>query len=134
MLHHLLYADVISFFATRKCQKSKQSMKIFNIEGENLLNDLRNLNEIFRNDKFMIMLKVTKNWASLSLSLSLSLENTFSEKLQGIPPVFLGLKCSSTVPSSLYLDIDKTLRAWKLCRSSVVLWRIRTSFFAETEL
>ena len=66
--HHLLYAGVISFLARRKCEKSKKSIKIFNIERENLLNDLRNLNEIFRNDQLIIMLKVTKNGVSLSLS------------------------------------------------------------------
>ena len=58
------------------------------------------------------MLKVTKNGVSLSLSLSLG--NTFLEKLHGgeggwvvkpIPPAFLGLKCSSRVPSFLHLDI-----------------------------
>ena len=95
--HHLLYAGVISFLARRKCEKSKKSIKIFNIERENLLNDLRNLNEIFRNDQLIIMLKVTKNGVSLSLSLG----NTFLEKLHGgeggwvvkpIPPAFSVVK------------------------------------------
>ena len=33
--HHLLYAD-ISFFATRKCEKTQKSMKIVNTEGQNV--------------------------------------------------------------------------------------------------
>ena len=47
-------ADVFSFFVTRKCQKSKKSMKIANIEQRNssyLLNDLRNFNEISKNHR-----------------------------------------------------------------------------------
>ena len=94
--HHLLYAGVISFLARRKCEKSKKSIKIFNIERENLLNDLRNLNEIFRNDQLIIMLKVTKN----GVSLSLSRKHIFGETTWGgggwvvkpIPPAFSVVK------------------------------------------
>ena len=76
----------------------------------------------------MIMLKVTKKQGftlslslslsfSLSLSLFLSRRHTFGKTTRGgwvvklIPPAFLGLNCSSSVPSSLYSDIGKTLRA-----------------------
>ena len=74
------------------------------------------------------------NAKSYKNRISVSLGDTFLEKLQGAsgqtdPLAFLGYMCSSSVPSSLYLDIDKTLRAWELCRSSVILWRIQTSFF-----
>ena len=59
----------------------------------------------------MTMLKVTKKQ-----DLTLSLGDKFLEKLQGGSgqtgrQAFLGFKCSSSVTSSLYLDIDKTLRA-----------------------
>ena len=33
---HLVYADFISFFVARKCQKIRKMMKIVNIEDENL--------------------------------------------------------------------------------------------------
>ena len=55
--HHLLQAEVISLFVTRKCQKKKKSMKIDKYRQRNwqrnslyLLNDLRNCNKIFRKD------------------------------------------------------------------------------------
>ena len=34
--HHLLYADLISLFATRKCPKSKNLMEVVNIDKGNL--------------------------------------------------------------------------------------------------
>ena len=34
--YHLLNADIVSFFVTRKCEKSEKSMKIVNIDGEYL--------------------------------------------------------------------------------------------------
>ena len=34
--HHLLYADVIHFFATKKCQKTRKIDENLNIERENL--------------------------------------------------------------------------------------------------
>ena len=39
--HYLFYADMISFFVTRKCQKSKKKKK---------KPDLKNFNKIFRKD------------------------------------------------------------------------------------
>ena len=35
-IHHLLYADVINFFVTRKCQKTRKIDENVNIEQENL--------------------------------------------------------------------------------------------------
>ena len=36
MRHHLLYADVLSFFVTRKSQNIRKIVKIVNVEEENL--------------------------------------------------------------------------------------------------
>ena len=48
------------FFATRKCQKSKKTMKAVNIEGENLHDDLVNYSEIFREDVAYDDIKLNK--------------------------------------------------------------------------
>ena len=72
---HLLYAEFISFFVTRKCQKSEKLMKTVNIDGENL--------HIFWTNKgisnkfsgkfwLMIILKVTK-----TEDFTLFIEDTF---------------------------------------------------------
>ena len=52
-------------------------MKIVNIEGENYLNDLRNFDDIFRKGVAYNNIKSHKKQ-----SVTLSLENTFSEKQQ----------------------------------------------------
>ena len=52
-------------------------MKIVNIEGENYLNDLRNFDEIFRKGVAYNNIKSHKKQ-----NVTLSLENTFSEKQQ----------------------------------------------------
>ena len=78
---HLLYAEFISFFVTRKCQKSEKLMKTVNIDGENL--------HIFWTNKgisnkfsgkfwLMIILKVTK-----TEDFTLFIEDTFLKKSQG---------------------------------------------------
>ena len=84
MLTSSILCDVISFFATRKCQKSEKPMKIDHIEGAYLLNNLRNFNDIFRKDVAYDNIKSDKKLAfsPLSLSLSLSLEATFLKKTQ----------------------------------------------------
>ena len=46
-------------------------MTIANIDTDNLLNDLRNFNEVFRKDVTYIILKVTKN-QGFHLSLEVS--------------------------------------------------------------
>ena len=48
------------FFATRKCQKSKKTMKAVKIEGENLHDDLVNYSEIFRKDVAYDDIKLNK--------------------------------------------------------------------------
>ena len=45
--HHLLYADVTSFFVTSKCEKSEELTKIAKTDEKNLHIFIRNLNEIF---------------------------------------------------------------------------------------
>ena len=55
-----------------KVTKSEKSMKIINIEGENLhIKDLRNVNEIFRKDVAYDSIKSYKKTGFYSLSLSL---------------------------------------------------------------
>ena len=48
--HHLLYADVISLFATRKCQTIPKIDKNSYRKSLYLENDLRNFNEVFKKD------------------------------------------------------------------------------------
>ena len=78
MLTSSIICDVISFFATRKCQKSEKPMKIDNIEGAYLLNNLRNFNDIFRKDVAYDNIKSDKKLAFSPLSR----EVTFLKKPQ----------------------------------------------------
>ena len=52
-LHHLLFADVISLFRTRKCQKIREideNSQYSWRKSSFLSNDLRNFHEIFKKD------------------------------------------------------------------------------------
>ena len=77
----LLYAEVISFFATSKCQKSKKLMKVVNIEEENLhINTTSWKISIKFSEKMWhmaIILKVTKKQG-----FTLSMKNTFRWKTE----------------------------------------------------
>ena len=80
---YLLFVDVISFFATRKCQKPKKLVNVVNIEEENL--------HIFWTSweiplKFsgktwlMIILKVTKEQISTNSPKNIFLEEPHRER------------------------------------------------------
>ena len=80
--HHLLYADVISFFGTRKCQKIRnidENSQYWWRKSLYCLNDFRNFNEISGKMWLIIILKITKNQG-----FTLSLKDTSLEKLQGV--------------------------------------------------
>ena len=70
----MLYSDGISFFVTKECQKkSPKMMKIVNIDEENrhIFRTITGILMTFSRKMWLaIILKVTKNRASLSLSLS----------------------------------------------------------------
>ena len=83
MLTSSILCDVISFFATRKYQKSEKPMKIDHIEGAYLLNNLRNFNDIFRKDVAYDNIKSDKKLAFSPLSLSLSRSYIFEKNSGG---------------------------------------------------
>ena len=59
--HHLLYADVISFFATRKCQKILESNKYsyyWRRKSSYILSDLRNSNKCFWKDHCVKIVRI----------------------------------------------------------------------------
>ena len=79
--NHLLYAGVISFFSTRKCQKfrkiNENNYYWWKISSY-LLNDFRKFNEIFRKDVAYDNIESHKKQGFI-----LSPENTILEKAQG---------------------------------------------------
>ena len=84
--NHLVYADIITFFARKTCQKTIRNIEKSLFEGE-YLHIFWEISIKFRVKSWLIKkLKVTKTRVSLSLSLSLSLsaslslENTFLKK------------------------------------------------------
>ena len=80
-------------------KNSEKSMKIFNIEGENL----ERLDKVSENMWLIIILKFTKKQV-----FTLSLENTLLDKSQGgvkltLPPAFLGLSILESLMYSVAL-------------------------------
>ena len=80
-------------------KNSEKSMKIINIEGENL----ERLDKVLENMSLIIILKFTKKQV-----FTLSLENTFLDKSQGgvkltLSPAFLGLSILESLMYSIAL-------------------------------
>ena len=76
----MLYADVISFFVTKKCQEIQKLMKIVNIDRENLHTFWTTGGismKFWEKMRLMIILKVTKNQG-----FNLSLRDILLEKPQ----------------------------------------------------
>ena len=95
---HLLYADVISFFVTRKNWKiTPQNWRKYLLsKKKNLLTDLRNFNEIFRKDVTYDNIKSLQKTRFRTLSLSLWKVYFWRNQKRGEgqfnhSPAFLGL-------------------------------------------
>ena len=128
--HHLLYADVINFFVTRKCQKIQKMAKIINIDGENFhifWMTWRILMKFSGKMWRMIILKVTKNQG-----FTLSLEReclTPPSPHPAAPPAVSGLNgrkkimfkdsvCDiSSVPARNYLVKGSIWSTWVRCEN-----------------
>ena len=68
MRHHLLYADVLSFFVTRKSQNIRKIVKTVNVEEENLYmfwTFWTILMKLLENMWFMMTLKIVKKKTGL---------------------------------------------------------------------
>ena len=81
MLTSFVICDAISFFITRICQKIRkidENSSYWRRKSSYFLNDMRNLNEIFRKDVLLIILKVTKN-----RGITLPLKDRFLENHKG---------------------------------------------------
>ena len=94
---HLLWADVFSFFVTRKYQKLQKICEIVNIEEENLPNfwTIWGITMKFSGKMWlmiiMIILKITKNQ-----NFNISLKNAFLKNHWGrVKLTFSGLRLSS---------------------------------------
>ena len=98
MWFHLIYVPVISFFVTRKCQKTQkidENSSYGTRKSSYLLNDLRNFNKIFRKDVTYDNIKST-----------VSLKSAFFENPQGVESNRPPCPSSPPLPAFLGLIID----------------------------